>query len=380
MSFPERYIVAPLTEKLYQKAEKNKIPLHGTFELSPICNFSCRMCYVRKTAKEIAASGRKMMTLEQWIHLGQKARDAGMLYLLLTGGEPLLWPDFWELYDALYEMGLLIGINTNGSLIDDNAIQRWKDHPPYRVNLTLYGASNDTYETLCHTRNVYSEVKKAIIKMAEAGLNIKLNCSLTPYNAADLQEMVAFAKEKKIPLTVSTYMYPPVRRDAGMTGQNDRFRPEEAAWYHMQRYRYQKGEMEYREFLKNIQRKMITPPGLDEKCVNLENGKVRCRAGTSAFWVTWDGYMTPCGMMPEPKADLQEKSFNTVWKQLLEVSTKIHTSGTCEICKNQRICHSCAAMAYAETGKTSGIPVYLCEMMEAMKQIAQRELISRNGE
>ncbi len=121
MSFPERYIVAPLTEKLYQKAEKNKIPLHGTFELSPICNFSCRMCYVRKTAKEIAASGRKMMTLEQWIHLGQKARDAGMLYLLLTGGEPLLWPDFWELYDALYEMGLLIGINTNGSLIDENA-------------------------------------------------------------------------------------------------------------------------------------------------------------------------------------------------------------------------------------------------------------------
>ena len=76
MSFPERYIVAPLTEKLYQKAEKNKIPLHGTFELSPICNFSCRMCYVRKTAKEIDASGRKMMTLEQWIHLGQKARDA----------------------------------------------------------------------------------------------------------------------------------------------------------------------------------------------------------------------------------------------------------------------------------------------------------------
>ena len=64
-----------------------------------------------------------MMTLEQWIHLGQKARDAGMLYLLLTGGEPLLWPDFWELYDALYEMGLLIGINTNGSLIDDNARQ-----------------------------------------------------------------------------------------------------------------------------------------------------------------------------------------------------------------------------------------------------------------
>ena len=49
MNFPERHVVAPLTEKLYQKADMEKIPLNGTFELSPVCNFSCRMGYVRKT-------------------------------------------------------------------------------------------------------------------------------------------------------------------------------------------------------------------------------------------------------------------------------------------------------------------------------------------
>ena len=54
MNFPERHVVAPLTEKLYQKADMEKIPLNGTFELSPVCNFSCRMCYVRKTQKEVA--------------------------------------------------------------------------------------------------------------------------------------------------------------------------------------------------------------------------------------------------------------------------------------------------------------------------------------
>lgn len=379
MSFPEEHIVAPLTEWLYQKADRNQIPLNGTFELSPICNFSCRMCYIRKTAKELETSARKMMTLEQWICLGEKARDAGMLYVLLTGGEPLLWQDFWKLYDALYEMGLLIGINTNGSLIDDSAIQRWKERPPYRVNITLYGASNDTYEALCHARNVYDKVKNAITKMTEAGLNVKLNCSLTPYNAQDLEEIVQFAKDKKASLTVSTYMYPPVRRDAGMIGQNDRFSPEEAAWYHMQRYRYQKGEEKYLEFLNNIQQEIISPPGLNEKCVNSEVGKVRCRAGTSTFWVTWDGYMIPCGMMPEPKVNLQEVSFDAAWKQLVGLSMKLHTAGVCRNCKNQRTCHSCAAMAYAETGKTSGIPVYLCEMMDAMKKIAQKELLSRNG-
>ena len=90
MSFPEKVVVAPLTEKLYQKAAKEKIPLNGTFELSPVCNFACRMCYVRKTVKEVEAQSHRMLTLEQWISLAEQARKEGMLYLLLTGGEPLL--------------------------------------------------------------------------------------------------------------------------------------------------------------------------------------------------------------------------------------------------------------------------------------------------
>ena len=71
MSFPEKYVVAPLTEKLYQKADRERIPLSGTFELSPICNFSCRMCYVRKTKKEVEIHDRMIMTLDQWIWLGE---------------------------------------------------------------------------------------------------------------------------------------------------------------------------------------------------------------------------------------------------------------------------------------------------------------------
>ena len=94
-----------LTEFLYAKASRMRIPLSGTFELSPVCNFSCRMCYVRRTAKEVAESPRRILTLEDWRRIAREARDAGMLYLLLTGGEPLLWPDFWTLYDELVEIG-----------------------------------------------------------------------------------------------------------------------------------------------------------------------------------------------------------------------------------------------------------------------------------
>lgn len=74
MSFPEQAVMARLTDRLYQKAGDRKIPLSGTFELSPVCNFACKMCYVRKTIQEVKEHPRKMMSLEQWIELAEQAR------------------------------------------------------------------------------------------------------------------------------------------------------------------------------------------------------------------------------------------------------------------------------------------------------------------
>ena len=88
---------SPLTDYLFYKAGQSGIPLSGTFELTPFCNFSCPMCYVRKTAEEVKSSGRSLRTYEQWLKLAREARDAGMLYLLITGGEPTAWPEFWPM-------------------------------------------------------------------------------------------------------------------------------------------------------------------------------------------------------------------------------------------------------------------------------------------
>ena len=84
--------------------------------------------------------------------------------------------------------------------------------------------------------------------------------------------------------------------------------------------------------------------------------------------------MTPCGMMPEPKVSVTDRPFLEAWKKIVEISEKLRTSSICEKCPDQQMCHSCAAMAYAETGKTTGIPTYLCKMVREMKQIARNEL------
>lgn len=103
---------------LSDKAIKNKIPLSGTFELSPICNMDCKMCYVKMTKSEVEKVGR-LRTTDEWIKIAEDAREAGMLFLLITGGEPLLYKGFKELYLKLVKMGLIITINTNATLIDE---------------------------------------------------------------------------------------------------------------------------------------------------------------------------------------------------------------------------------------------------------------------
>ena len=365
---------APVTSFLFSKASGMLVPLSGTFELSPVCNFSCRMCYVRKTAAEVKASARPQMTMAQWLRIAQEAREQGMLYLLLTGGEPFLWPDFWPLYEQLCRMGFLISINTNGSLIDEAAIERLKKNPPVRVNITLYGASDETYEALCRAKGVFAKVDRAIAGLKQAGVQVKLNCSLTPHNAHDLAAMVRYAKERGLILETNTYMFPPVRRDPDSVGQNDRFTPQEAVRCNLERYRLQYGEDVYLKFLKDVQKGAVPPPGLDESCIDPLDGKVRCRAGKASFWITWDGWMTPCGMMPEPKLDLAERPFAEAWRELTQCSARLVLSGTCVQCPNQSLCHSCAAMAMAETGTTEGMPVYLCRMVEALREEADRRL------
>lgn len=83
----------PITEYLHAKAARQGIPLSGTFELTPLCNMNCRMCYVRMSREQQEAI-RPLRTAAQWLELGRQAKEQGLLYLLLTGGEPFLRPGF----------------------------------------------------------------------------------------------------------------------------------------------------------------------------------------------------------------------------------------------------------------------------------------------
>ena len=118
MKASEKKSQPQLRRFLYQKAAKNKIPISGTFELTPRCNMNCRMCYIRMSEEEMRVRGREY-TASEWIEMGKICREQGMLFLLLTGGEPFLRADFKEIYLELSKMGFVISINSNATMITD---------------------------------------------------------------------------------------------------------------------------------------------------------------------------------------------------------------------------------------------------------------------
>lgn len=132
---------------LTYKAAQAGIPLSGTFELTARCNLDCKMCYIHKKANDSLVKKSEMSAAE-WIDIARTAQKAGMFLLLVTGGEPFLRPDFFEMYDEFKSLGLSVSINTNGTLITEKVVRHLAENSPARVNLTLYGASEETYSRL----------------------------------------------------------------------------------------------------------------------------------------------------------------------------------------------------------------------------------------
>ena len=350
-------VASAATEYLYRQATAAGVPLSGTFELTPVCNMDCKMCYVRMS-KQAQESIAPLAGADKWLALGEEAKNAGMLYLLLTGGEPFLHPEFREILEGLHKLGLLISLNTNGTLIDAATVQWLKNCPPVRINVSLYGASDQTYARLCGNPKGFTQVTRAIGLLKEAGLSVKLNCSLTPHNAADLPAMVAYAEENDLLLQVATYMFPPLRKDESLAGKNDRFSPEDAAYY-----------MAYGDYLtlgpERFAAQQCPTPQYPEDCGVGEG--VRCRAGKCSFWVTWQGQLMPCGMFPAGTANVFDTPFLPAWEQVKAETTKITLPAQCAACSAKDTCRACAAMVVTESGCFDKVPRYRCRMMQAYR-------------
>ena len=359
---------------LYQKSARNHTPVSGTFELTPRCNMNCRMCYIRMSEEEMRARGREY-TAREWIDLGKICAKRGMLFLLLTGGEPFLRKDFRYIYTELKKLGLLISINTNGTMIDAETVEWLKEDPPTRINITLYGGGNETYKKLCGHPTGYDAATRAIEMLQEAGIYVNINASFTRYNIKDLEQILEFGKSHDIKVNAATYMFPPVRSAReGVPNEEVRFTPEEAGKARAKAELYNMKEEEKSIRLKALHEGRATFMEEEEECGRTPDEKMGCMAGKSSFWVTWDGRMTPCGMMNEPVARPFEEGFDFAWKKIIEDTNEILLPPECRDCKKRFACMVCGALCIAEGyGCSHKKPEYLCRQTEVFLEEMEKE-------
>ncbi len=354
--------------RLFARATQTGTPLSGSFELTPRCTLDCKMCYIHNKANDLAVIEKEKST-EWWLDLAGKAQEAGTLLLLLTGGECMLRKDFEEIYLTCKKMGFLVTVNTNATLIDEEKIRFFKANPPQRMNITLYGMSRETYGNLCGVPEAFDKVIRAIKSLKEAGVNLKINYTVTPENKDDLLSASDFADEMQIPFQSATYLFPPVR-SCKNCGKVTRPSPEEAAKeiFNLQKHRL--GD-EFDKFLEYQKNNKKTTDYFDD--CEKEGERIKCRAGSTTFWVTWDGKMAPCGMMIEPAEEIGD-DFKKAWKKIHKAREEIILPPQCTNCQYKKYCDVCAAISYAETGRFDGLPTYICEKAKAYKKLVEQAL------
>lgn len=353
---------AEIRRTLTRKCAVMGIPASGTFELTPRCNLRCKMCYVRMTPEQMAAIGRER-TAEEWLALGREACEAGMVFLLITGGEPTLRPDFPEIYEGLMNLGLSISINTNGTLLTPTIRELWHRLPPAQVNVTLYGTCSEDYANLCGDPSAFTRVVEGLDWLQAEGILVHLNTTITPINLSRWEEIEAFAKSRDLELRLTAYCFPPVRRmECDSCHDFSRLPPETVGQLIVQ-------DIYYREGIESIARHAANLNIPIQHSCDLDTGNpMSCMAGRSQFWINWNGSMTPCGMLNEPVATPFEHSFLQAWSQIRREVDSILLCPDCAVCEERATCMNCAAVTHSETGYFNGKPEYMCKLNHAYRE------------
>ncbi len=340
---------------LDSKAREKGIPLHGQFELTPLCNFDCRMCYVHLAKEQMR--GKPLLTVNEWKDLIHQAWKAGMIGATLTGGECLTYPGFREVYLYLRELGCEVSLLTNGALIDDKWISFFRANKPAVIQITLYGQNEEVYERVTGQRS-FSKVTENIRKMLEAGLLVSLAVTPSKYLEEDVFETIRFGKTFGVDLSVNSYLMAP-REETGRSEQQDDLDID----FHVKLRHFLDGKKE--DEIQIIPEDRLPPVGgLAHECSQCG---LQCGGGRSSFNIDWKGIMYPCNQLSMVKGYPLRTSFSEVWKQINRAVENWPRVAECEGCAYALVCSNCAAqmLRFTEPGKQ---PAALCEQTKYLVQ------------
>jgi radical SAM protein with 4Fe4S-binding SPASM domain len=336
-----------------QRAIGGRVPLHGSFALTHRCNLRCVHCYLG-AERHAAASASGEPDTRFWLDLLDQAAEAGCLYLLLTGGEPLLRPDFAEIYTHAAERGMLVTVFTNATLVDEAILKVLTELPPQLVEISLYGASEQVFESVTGVSGSFDRCLRGVDALLGAGIRVGLKSMIMKGNLHEIQEMRAMASARGTSFRLDPALFP--CWDGDTVPLEHRIPAAQAVEIEMQ-------DLELRRRAAQYYEKARSMPA-DERLFG-------CFAGHTSFHVSPTGLLLPCLMVDAPGFDVRRGSFLEGWNGVIAQFREqgLVPEYECHRCEKRAICGVCPAQFRLETGSQYRKAEYTCQLGEERHRV-----------
>jgi radical SAM protein with 4Fe4S-binding SPASM domain len=297
------------------------------------------------------------MTTEQVLEIIDQITNAGCLSLTITGGDPMMRADFPEIYRYAREKGLLITVLCDGVLVTEKIVDLFREFPPRAVEISLYGATAHTYETITRVPGSFSRCLRGIHRLLDAGIELRLKTVLMNLNVHECDQMREMTESLGLPFRVDAAIFPCLH-----SGDESpvalRVPPEQAV---REELAAPGATTTWIEFLEKPA--VIPPP--DKLYI--------CGAGITGFFIDPYGFLSPCLMTTRYRYNLLGADFQSLWNEEMQ---ELHQQTArkeyeCTGCELQRVCSTCPGLNDQETGAEDVKSDYVCTMAKARWQALQ---------
>jgi len=334
---------------LWKELEVGRFPLAFDLEITARCNNACRHCYINLPAGDTDAQSNELSP-DEISRIADEAVSMGALSCLITGGEPLLRHDFADIYLSLKKKGLLVSLFTNATIIAPEHIEIFREYPPRDLEVSVYGVTKETYESVTGTPGSFSAFMKGLSQLSESGIKPRLKAVALRSNVHELPQISEFCRER----TKDYFRFDPLlhmrfdrNEEKNAMIRAERLDPEEIV-------AIEKADTErFDSLMKSCDRHIHTDPAV-QGCKHI----FRCGAGRWAFTVGYDGQFRICPSLWHPQCmyDLRKGSLQEAWDiftpHILDKrSDRREYLDTCGNCPVINLCLWCPAHAYLETGE-----------------------------
>ena len=343
--------------------KERRAPIAFDLEVTARCNNDCRHCYINLPAGDRDARAREL-SLAEIERIAREAVSMGAMWCLLTGGEPLLRDDFFDLHLKLKRMGLLVSVFTNACLVTPDHVELFRKYPPRDIEVTMYGATETTYERVTRRPGSFQAFVRGLDRLLSSGVKVRLKAMALRSNVHELQEIARFCRAH----TKDYYRFDPLLhlRFDGDTVRNEEIRAERLSPDEI--VAIERADAERFGALQKGCNELILPEQAHAGCNHL----FHCGAGNGSFTVSYDGKFRLCSSLwhPETVYDLHHGTLAEAWGQHIPRVRDLRSSRKeflerCRVCPIINLCLWCPAHSYLETGEMDTVVDYFCRVAHA---------------